>query len=195
MSETDEMALAEAWIDKIDARIADLNRDPQHGVFEVRESGNLVAGDLVLCKGEGDSFDADMGGIKPGIWKLVAQDEDEVYLAWVGQGPLPDDLSLVTSLQPSNREETEWQKIGSFSVDSGSSGILDWDTVAEFDDEAGVGREVAMESLMDPNCKLEDRGHAFVVPGGIIIGGNDGGYRIYGRGDDDGIFEIKVTLA
>lgn len=123
----------------------------------------MVGGDLTLCKEEGDDFECTIDGIKSGIWKVVSSSEEEILFSWFAEGPLPEDLPSVSELefaQPELEDEA-WVELGSFSVDSGTGGILDYESVLEYEAIQYVGREIAFECFGD----LET---GPVIPGGLI---------------------------
>ncbi|KIJ60552.1 hypothetical protein HYDPIDRAFT_117082 [Hydnomerulius pinastri MD-312] len=192
-SDNEEFRVSGEWIDNTNARIELLNSTPENRLFEVKEPGVLVGGDILLCKEDGDDFDCTMENIKPGVWKVVSLSEEEIVVAWLTEGPLTEDLSSFSELSVPEPElrDGAWVQIGGFSVDSGTGGILDHESVLEWEGTQHVGREVAFECIAD--FFLES---GPVVPGGIVVRGNDGGYGIHGRQDVDGlVVEIKIKLA
>lgn len=153
----------------------------------------MVGGDITLAKGAEDSFETMIEGVKPGIWKIIKTSEDppEVLIRWFAPGPL--DLhnldNLPTALpEPTLTPLSEWKKVGSYSVDSGTHGLFDQDGLDELIRE-GEDRGFVLELLAD--YALEDGKLGVSV--GFALGGNDGGYKVEGKTHENVIVELRVV--
>lgn len=182
----------------IDALAASLNVSEATRVFEVLDDDEMLLGDVQLAKGDLD-FECVIEGLKPGVWRSavsVADDDrfTEVRLLWTMPGRVDYGAPAALASDTIGGESGEggdgaglWEKIGSYSIDSGSTGaimrsVLDGDVLT--DDDIDV--ESALEMLMDLALDGNVGGGCPAVPGGVVFMGDDGDYAVLGRKDGQG---------
>ncbi len=151
-------------------------------VIQVGADGTFVGGDLELSKGDEDEFEVEITGAKPGIWLMSVDSvgvedggEDElirgtskiVRFVWksdgtVDYGALPRASAFQRSAAPDSGDDTEWEVMGTFSVDSGTTCLFSKHALDELL-SAGQDREAMLESLIDI-----DEGENVFVPAGVV---------------------------
>ncbi|KZV65855.1 hypothetical protein PENSPDRAFT_112228 [Peniophora sp. CONT] len=179
------------WREKTRRWIRNVNSEEVDKVVEVGDDETLLAGDVELAKGDDDEFELYITGAKPGIWRMShsASSESHVQFIWVREGTVDYD-----ELPPSNGDTAgpaddddavEWEEIGAFSIDSGVAGLFSQSVFNSL--TRGGKRQYKIEVLL--NARMNRLGYPY-VPGGIIIGVDDGGYVVEGIRDGDG----KIVL-
>ncbi|TCD63956.1 hypothetical protein EIP91_004724 [Steccherinum ochraceum] len=177
--------------------IEKLNSTPELHLFQVGPSGILFGGDIELSKGPEDEFEATIKSVKPGIWHVaITREKGEnspfpefkhAIARWVAPGTLNVAALSAPFPEPNLSPLSDWKKVDSYSVDSGCHGIIDKDGLQAKIEEEGEDREYVLETVAD--LSHEDKVSAEI---GFIIGGDDGGYRIWVREHEGKRVEVKV---
>lgn len=115
-----------------------------------------MGGDIALSKGPEDEFEAVIKNVKRGIWSITEQPREDpmnfvgVLIRWVAPGPLDWDNIPNALPEPNLTPLSEWRRVGGYSVDSGTHGLLDKEALDELIESHGEkDRECALETLMD----------------------------------------------
>ncbi len=165
------------WDLKLDAIVNKLNSAPNLQLFQVSTSfpiycvshflyslpcdqvgpqGKLLGGDILLSKGPDDEFEAFVKNVKPGIWTITEKPRNDpmnfegVLLRWVALGPLDWDNLPFTLPEPNLAPLSEWKRVSGYSVDSGTHGLLDKDSLEELiETQEDNDKEFILETLAD----------------------------------------------
>lgn len=110
----------------------------------------------MLSKGPDDEFEAIVKNVKPGIWTITEKPRTDpmnfegVLLRWVAPGPLDWDDLPATLTEPNIEPLSEWKRVSSYSVDSGTHGLLDKDSLEELiESQEDNDKEFILETLAD----------------------------------------------
>ncbi|KAL4247011.1 hypothetical protein ABKN59_001327 [Abortiporus biennis] len=186
------------FADSLDKMVAKLNSSPKNRLFEVGPSGTLLGGDIFMASlGPEHELEAVIHGVKPGIWgiKNLPQDDPFEYkgtlLRWLADGHL-DYNDLPTSLSlPQLSPLSQWKQLVISSVDSGTQGILDNDSLEVMLAEAQrEDPETDMEYILDMLAEYSYSEGNLAVKAGYVIASGDGFYQILGRSHGDSIVEL-----
>ncbi|KAI0312577.1 hypothetical protein OF83DRAFT_632999 [Amylostereum chailletii] len=199
---TDGALSFDQWYEKTKAWIATLNGENTVPIVQVGPDGAFVAGDLGLAKGADDEFEAHIDGAKPGVWRMFVEDRDAHVegagdepqtlvlgrFDWAQEGSVDYD-AMPASVAAGAQPTSDWEDVGSFSADAGLPCLFSKHALDALL-ACGTDWEAMLETFVDD----EDEGFVF-VPGGVVLRGDDGGYAIEGRRDEDGLLvEIRLVM-
>ncbi|EIN13194.1 hypothetical protein PUNSTDRAFT_109509 [Punctularia strigosozonata HHB-11173 SS5] len=166
-----------SWFDEYQAKVKVLNNSDTPFSFEIKEGDSLVAGDVNLSTGPEDEFECTIGVIKPGTWavtRLTLYDDDGDD----DEGDGSEGIVKVIMQHSSSADEaaaSQWEEVGSFSVDSGCwclHSLREIEAMTADSGDHGAALECLADWAMDVGAKF---------PGGVVASGDDGGYTIQGK--------------